>query len=87
MRQAYDESEAVVGEGYQVSGDSIDPSKSSSSNIERYREQLEIDNYNSNMPTRPAHYMSNEDTSSDSGNGFDNLTRKETLRKSKKSLS
>jgi hypothetical protein len=36
MRHAYDKSEAVVGEGYQVSGDSFDPSESSSSSTERY---------------------------------------------------
>jgi hypothetical protein len=73
MQHAYDESEAVVGEGYQVSGDSFDSSESSSSSIRRFREQREIDDYNSNMPTRPVHYMSDEDTSSDSGNRFENL--------------
>jgi hypothetical protein len=38
MQHAYDESEAVVGEGYQVSGNSFDPSKSTSSSTKRYRE-------------------------------------------------
>ena len=33
MRHAYDESKAVVREGYQVSGDSFNPSESTSSNI------------------------------------------------------
>jgi hypothetical protein len=33
----------------------------------QYYEQRKIDDYGNNMPTRPAHYMSNEDTSSDSG--------------------
>jgi hypothetical protein len=75
MRHAYDESEAVAGEGYQVSGDSFDPSKSSSSNTERYREQREIADHGSNIPTRPHEYMFDEDTSSNSGNGFENLSR------------
>jgi hypothetical protein len=75
MRQAYDENEAVAGEGYIVSGDSINPSMSSSSSVERYREQREEVDYGSSMPSRPAHYMSDEDTSSDSGNGFENLAR------------
>jgi hypothetical protein len=38
MRHAYDESEAVVGKGYQVSGDSFDLSESSLSSTKRYRE-------------------------------------------------
>jgi hypothetical protein len=75
IQYAYDESEAVVGEGYQVLGDSFNPSESTSSSTERYREQRKIDNYDSSIPTRPSHYMSDEDTSSNSGNGFENLAR------------
>jgi hypothetical protein len=76
MRHAYDENEAAIGEGYQVSGDSFNLSESTSSNIERYREQREIDDYgSSSIPTRPHKYMSDEDTSSNSGNGFENLAR------------
>jgi hypothetical protein len=75
MRYAYNKSEAIVGEGYQVSDDSFDPSESSSSSRGRYREQREIDDYGSSIPTRPAHYMSDEDTSSDFGNGFENLAK------------
>jgi hypothetical protein len=73
MRHAYDENEAAVKEGYQVSSDSFDLSESTSSNTERYREQREIDDYGSSIPTRPHEYMSNKDTSSNSGNGFENL--------------
>jgi hypothetical protein len=73
LRHAYDENEAVQGEGYAVSGDSFDPSKSSSSCADRDREQRELNNYAENKPSRPADYMSNGDTSSDSGNGFENL--------------
>jgi hypothetical protein len=72
MRHAYDENEAVAGEGYAVSDDSFDPSMSSSSSVERQREQREEADYRS---SRPAHYMSNEDISSDLGNGFENLAR------------
>jgi hypothetical protein len=36
MQHAYDENEAVAGEGYAVSGDSFDPSVSSSSSVERH---------------------------------------------------
>jgi hypothetical protein len=75
MQYAYDENEAVVGEGYQVSGDSFDPRKSTSSSTERYREQREIDDYGSSIPTRPHEYMSDEDTSSNSRNRFENLAR------------
>jgi hypothetical protein len=75
MRHAYDENEAVQGEGYVVSGDSFDPSKSSSSCADRDREQRELNDYAESMPSRPADYMSDEDTSSDSGNGFENLCR------------
>ena len=74
LRHAYDENEAVQGEGYVVLGDSFDPSESSSSFTDRYNEQRELDNYGSSMPSRPADYMSNEDTSSDSGNGFEHLS-------------
>jgi hypothetical protein len=73
MRHAYNENEAAVGEGYQVSGDSFDPSESTSSSTKRYREQREIDEYGSSIPTKPHEYMSDEDTSSNSGNGFENL--------------
>jgi hypothetical protein len=73
MRHTYDQNEAVAGEGYIVSGDSFDPNVSSSSSVERHREQREEADYGSSMPSRPAHYMSDEDTSSDSGNGFENL--------------
>jgi hypothetical protein len=75
MRHAYEENKAVAREGYAVSNDSFDPSMSSSSSVERHREQREIDDYGSSMPSRPTHYMSDEDTSSNSGNGFENLTR------------
>jgi hypothetical protein len=75
MRHAYDENEAVAGEGYVVSNDSFHLSMSSSSSVERHREQREEADYGSSMPSRPAHYMSDEDTSSDSGNGFENLAR------------
>jgi hypothetical protein len=75
LRHAYDENEAVQGEGYAVSGDSFDPSESSSSGADRDREQRELNDYAESMPSRPADYMSEEDTSSDSGNGFENLCR------------
>jgi hypothetical protein len=75
LRHAYDKNEAVQGEGYAVSGDSFDPSESSSSGADRDREQLELNDYAENMPSRPDDYMSDEDTSSDSGNGFENLCR------------
>jgi hypothetical protein len=75
LRHAYDENEAVQGEGYVVSGDSFDPSESSSSGADRDREQWELNDYAENMPSRPADYMSDEDTSSDSGNDFGNLCR------------
>jgi hypothetical protein len=75
LRHAYDENEVVRGEGYAVLGDSFDPSESSSSCADRYKEQRELDNYGLSMPSRPANYMSDEDTSSDSGNGFENLSR------------
>jgi hypothetical protein len=45
------------------------------SSTERYQEQREIDDYSSSMPTRPVHYMSDKDTSSDSGNRFKNLVQ------------
>jgi hypothetical protein len=77
MRHTYDENEAVAGDGYTVSGDSLDPSISSSSSIERHREQYEEADYRSSMPSRLADYMSDKDTSSDSGNGFENLASDE----------
>jgi hypothetical protein len=75
LRHAYDENEVVEGEGYAVSSDSFDPSESSSSCADRDREQWELNDYAENMPSRPTDYMSDEDTSSDSGNGFENLYR------------
>jgi hypothetical protein len=75
MQYAYDENEAVVGEGYQVSGDSFDPRKSTSSSTERYREQREIDDYGSSIPTRPHEYLSDVYKSSNSRNRFENLAR------------
>jgi hypothetical protein len=75
LRHAYDENEAVQGEGYAVFGDSFDPSESSSSCADMDREQRELNDYAESMPSRPADYMSDEDTSSDSGNGFENLCR------------
>jgi hypothetical protein len=72
---AYDENEVVQGEGYAVSGDSFDPSESSSSGVDRDIEQRELNDYAESMPSRLADYMSDEDTSSDSGNGFKNLCR------------
>ena len=75
VRHTYDKNEAAVGEGYQVSSDSFDPSESTSSSTKRYREQREIDNFGNSIPTRPHEYMSDEDISSNSGNGFKNLTR------------
>jgi hypothetical protein len=63
----------VQGEGYVVSGDSFDPSELSSSGADRDKEQRELNDYAESMPSRSADYMSNEDTSSDSGNGFENL--------------
>jgi hypothetical protein len=63
----------MQGEGYAVSGNSFDPSESSSSSTDRDREQRELNDYAESMPSRPADYMSDEDTSSDSRNGFENL--------------
>ena len=71
---AYDENEVVIGEGYQVSGGSFNRSKSTSSSKEGYPEQREINSYGSSLSTRPQEYMSDEDTSSNSGNRFENLT-------------
>ena len=73
MQHAYDENEAIAGEGYAVSGDSFDPSVSSLSNVGWYKEQREEADYGSSMPSRPIHYMYDKDKSSDSGNGFENL--------------
>ena len=73
MQHAYDENEVVAREEYTVSGDSFDSNVSSSSSIERHREQHEEADYGSSMPSKPTHYMSDEDLSSDLGNGFENL--------------
>ena len=73
LQHEYDENEAVQGEGYAVSGNSFDPSESSSSSANRDREQRQLNNYIESMPSRPVDYMSDEDTSSDLGNGFENL--------------
>jgi hypothetical protein len=70
---AYDENEVVQGGGYAVSGDSFDPSELSLSCVDRDKEQRKLNYYTESMPSRPADYMSDEDTSSDSGNGFENL--------------
>jgi hypothetical protein len=70
LRHAYDENQAVQGEGYAVSGDSFDPSESSSSCADRDKEQWVLNDYVESMPSRPADYMSDEDISSDSRNGF-----------------
>ena len=73
LRHAYDENEVVQGVGYAVSGDSFDPSKSSLSCADRDKEQWKLNDYAESMPSRPTNYMSDKDTSSDSGNGFENL--------------
>ena len=73
MRHAYDKNEVVAGEGYVVSGDSFNPSDSSSSSVNQHKMQRDEADYESSMPTRPAHYMSDKDTSSESGNGYENL--------------
>jgi hypothetical protein len=54
LRHAYDENEAVQGEGYAVSCDSFDPSESSSSGADRDREQRELNDYaeSNTCPTR-----------------------------------
>jgi hypothetical protein len=65
MRHMYDKNKAFIGEGHAVFGNSFSPSASSSSIAERYREQWDLDDYGSSMPTRLVNYMSNEDTSSD----------------------
>jgi hypothetical protein len=49
MRQVYDRNEALIGEGYAVSGDSFDPSELSKSCAKRYRKQYELDNYKNSM--------------------------------------
>ena len=38
MQYVYNENEAAVGEGYQVLGDSFDPSELTSPSTERYQE-------------------------------------------------
>ena len=63
----------MQGDGYAVSGNSFDPSKLSSSGVDRDREQRELNDYIESMPIKPADYMSDEDTSNDSRNGFENL--------------
>ena len=73
MRHAYDENEAVAREENAVSGDSFDPSDSSSSSVNQHRAQRNEADYGNNMPTRPAYYISDEDTSSESGNKYENL--------------
>ena len=73
LRHAYDEIEAMQGKSYAVSGNSFNPSKSSLLCANREREQQELNNYAKSMPSKPADYMSDGDTSSDSGNGFENL--------------
>jgi hypothetical protein len=75
MRHAYDKKKALVGEGYDVSGNSFDQSESSLSDAKWYSEQQELDNYGSSMSSRPTHYLFDEDTSSDSRKGFENLVR------------
>ena len=75
MQYAYENNEAVAKARYAISSDLFDLSMSSSSNIERHREQCEEADYGSSMPSRPTPYMSNEDTSSNSGNGLKNLVR------------
>ena len=65
----------MQGEGYAVLGDSFNPSESSSSCADRDKKQRELNDYAESMLRTPADYMSDEDTSSDSGNGFENLCR------------
>ena len=73
LRHAYDENEAVQGEGYVVSGNSFNPSELSLSCAHRDKEQWELNDYVESMPSRPIDYMSDEDTSNNLGNGFENL--------------
>ena len=75
LRHTYDENEAMQGEGYAISCNSFDPSESSLSCVDRNREQRKLNDHAESMPSRPADYMSNENTSSDSRNGFENLCR------------
>ena len=63
----------MQGKSYAVFGDSFDLNKSSSSSVDRDREQRELNDYAESMPSRPTDYMSDEDTPSDSGYGFENL--------------
>ena len=72
LRHVYDENE---GDGYAVSGNSFDPSESSLSGVDRDREQQELNDYVESMPSKLSDYMSDENTSSDSGDGFENLCR------------
>ena len=69
----YDENEAVKREGYVVSSNSFNPSESSSSCADRDMEQRELNDYAESMPSKLADYMSDDDTSNDLGNGFENL--------------
>ena len=73
LRHANDENEAMQGEGYAVWGNSFDLSESSLSSADRDRKQRELNDYTESMPSRPTDYPSDKDTSSDSGNGFENL--------------
>ena len=73
MQHTYDENKVVAREGYVVSSDSFDSNVSSLSSIEQHRAQREEADYRISMPSKPAYYMSNKDTSSNSGNGFENL--------------
>lgn len=75
VQHTYDENEAIIGEGYGVSSDSFKSNKSSSSSVDQHRVEQEIDDYKNNMPSKLAHYISDEDISSDLGNGFKNLAR------------
>ena len=63
----------MQGEGYVVSGNTFDPSELSLSCADRDREQWELNDYTESILSRPADYMFDEDTSSDSENGFKNL--------------
>ena len=75
LQHAYDENEAKQGEGYVVSSNSFDSSESSLSSTDRDKEQRELNDYAENMPSRPTDYPFDEDTPSDSRNGFENLCR------------
>jgi hypothetical protein len=53
VRYAYDDN----GKGYDVLGNSFDLSESSLASAERYKEQQNLNNYNSSMPSRPVHSL------------------------------